>query len=254
MIRVWDSKVLKQRERDAREEALAAQSDDDWKFAVLQLERGKSNLEYGFVDCPLPACRRAKRCAGNPLVCTARGELQPGAEQDVVEEFYADIQEERRNAAAEGWPPDVERVLYYVQEDDEELDVRPPAPRDEPGRNMETVKDAVRRDVAPAPPEPQPPLRQPVSPLSPRAEPATSAAVTPAPPVAGAPRLVATPAVPAPAPPPAEPVSSPEVEERVNRIWADYVAGKPIPRPEPRIRSLSDDRPWSVPPWWRGPR
>jgi hypothetical protein len=53
MIRVWDSQALKQRERDAREEALATQSDADWKFAVLRLERGKSDLEYGFVDLNL---------------------------------------------------------------------------------------------------------------------------------------------------------------------------------------------------------
>jgi hypothetical protein len=35
-----------------------------------------------------------------------------------------------------------------------------------------------------------------------------------------------------------EPKTSPEQEERINRIWADYVAGKPMPRPEPRIRML----------------
>src|SRR4051794_22339939 len=93
MTAIWDEAFLKQRERDAREEALAAQSDDDWELAVLQLERAQSNLEYGFADCRLPACRRAKCCVGNPPLCTARSELEPGAEQDLVEEFYADIQE-----------------------------------------------------------------------------------------------------------------------------------------------------------------
>jgi hypothetical protein len=115
MTVIWDNAALTQRERDAREEALAAQSDNDWKFAVLQLERGRSDVEYGFADCPLPACRRAKRCVGNPLVCTARCELEPGAEHDLVEEFYADIQQERRNAAAESRAPEVEHVLDYVQ-------------------------------------------------------------------------------------------------------------------------------------------
>jgi hypothetical protein len=248
LIRIWDSKALKQREREARDEVLAAQSDDDWKFAVLQLERGKSDLEYGFADCPLPACRRAKHCVGNPLICTARGELQPGSEQGAVEEFYADIQQERRNAAAQGRPPDVERVLYYVQQDDEteELDEPPPAPppRDGLGRNMRIASEALRRDEMPSQPSPQLQLRKP----EPPADPPPVAPVAIAPPEA--------PVAPAGPPPPApwEPQTSPEVEERVNRIWADYVAARPLPRPEPRIRSLSDDRPWSVPPWWKGPR
>ena|SRR6185295_6972483 len=115
MTAIWDKAFLKQRERDAREEALAAQSDDDWELAALQLERARSDVERGFADCRLPACRRAKHCIDNPPVCSARCELQPGAAQDLVEEFYADIQEERRNAAAEGRAPDVERVLDYVQ-------------------------------------------------------------------------------------------------------------------------------------------
>jgi hypothetical protein len=253
LIRVWDSKVLKQRQRDAREEALAAQSDDDWEFAVLQLERARSDEERGFADCQLPVCRRAKRCVGNPPLCTARCELEPGAEQDLVEEFYADIQEERRNAAAEGRAVLVESVMDYARRDNEEIeeiDEPPPAPRDEPGRNLEMVKEAIRSDVAPAVPKPSPP-RQPAPPLSPRVEPTTPVAVMPAPPAANA--QPAAPVVPAP-PVAWEPKISPEAEARINRIWADYVAGKPPPRPEPRIRSLSDDRPWSVPPWWKGPR
>jgi hypothetical protein len=244
MTVIWDNAALKQRERDAREEALAVQSDGDWKFAVLRLERGKSDLEYGFVDCPLPGCRRAKRCVGNPQVCTARGELQPGAEQDLVEEFYAELQQERRNAAAHGWRPDVERVLYYVPADDEEIDEPAPAPRDEPGRKMKIAREALRRDDPPSRPLPQPPLAKPEPPAAP-------------PPVA--PVAIAPPEAPVapdrpPPPAPWQPQTSPEVEERINQIWADYVAGKPLPRPEPRIRSLSDDRPWSVPPGWKGPR
>ncbi len=111
MKAIWDEAFLKRYERELRAEALAAQSDNDWKLAALQLERGRSDVEYGFADCPLPACRRAKRCTGNPPVCTARCELEPGAEHDLVEEFYAELQKERRDAAAEGRPPEVERVL-----------------------------------------------------------------------------------------------------------------------------------------------
>jgi hypothetical protein len=119
MKAIWDEAFLKQRERDARAEALAVQSDADWEYAVLLLERARSDLERGFAECRLPACRRAKRCLGNPPICTARCELEPGAEQDLVEEFYADIQEDRRDAAAEGRAPVVETVLNYVQQDDE---------------------------------------------------------------------------------------------------------------------------------------
>jgi hypothetical protein len=256
MTAIWDKAFLKQRERNLREDALAVQSDDDWESAVLILERGMSDISDGFRDCPLSSCRRAHRCVGNKPICMPRCKVKlvPGGEQECVEEFYADIQQERRDAAAENRAPFVERAMTHrVHVEDEEIDEPPPAPRDEAGRNMEIVRHAVPRDVAPAP-KPQPPLRQPAPPLSPRGEPPTPLAVTPAPPVAPAPRLVATPALPAPPLPPAEPQTSPEVEDRVNRIWADYVAGRPLPRPEPRIRSLSDDRPWSVPPWWKGSR
>ena len=247
MIRVWDFEVLKQRERDAREEALEAQSNADWKFAVLQLERGRSDVERGFAECHLPACRRAKRCVGNPPVCTARCELEPGAEHDLVDEFYADIQEQRRDAAAaDDWPPEVEQVLHYLKEDNEEIEAiaePSPKPRHEPVTSTEIVKAAARRDVAPAAPKPQSPAPPP------KPEPAP-AVPQPLPLESQSPIRP-----PEPAPAAWKPNVSPEQEERINRIWADYVAGKPMPRPEPRIRLLSDDNDaWGVPPWWKGRR
>jgi pyruvate/2-oxoglutarate dehydrogenase complex dihydrolipoamide acyltransferase (E2) component len=229
MTAIWDEAFLKQRERDARADALAVQSDADWESAVMQFERETSDVSEGFVDCLLSGCRRALRCVGNPPICMprCRREFEPGVAQEQVEEIYAEIQEERRDAAAQGRAPEVERALDYVQEDDEaidEIDEPPPPPRDEPGRDMRIVREALQRDDAPSQPPPQPQL--------PKPEPAAAP-----PPDHARPAAPAVPVAPPP-PDPWEPTISPEVEERINRIWADYVAGKPMPRPVPRIRSL----------------
>jgi hypothetical protein len=243
---IWDEAFLKQHERDLREDALAVQSDEDWDSAVLRLERGMSDMSDGFLDCRLPACRRAHRCVGNKPICMPRCkvELVPGGEQECVEEFYADIQRERRDAAAENRAPRVERVMKDRVHVEDEIEDQPPARRAEGELegNMQIAREALRRDDAPSQP---PPLAKPEPPAAPAPDP-PAANTEPAAPV-----------VPAAPPPPAawEPNTSPEVEERINRIWADYVAGKPLPRPEPRIRSLSDDdRAWGVPPWWKGRR
>jgi hypothetical protein len=239
MTAIWDEAFLKQRERDAREDALAVQSDADWESAILRFERAMSNCAGGFVDCPLPACRRAHRCVGNKPVCMPRCalELEPGAEQELVDQFYAEIQQERRNAAAEGRAPRVTRALTHrVHEEEVVAPVSPKPVSDEFERNMRVVREALK-DV---PPAPKPPPLKPPPQQQPKLEPPPSA-----PPLRP----------PEPAPAAWVPQVSPEVEERVNQIWADYVAGKPMPRPEPRIRSLSDDdRAWGVPPWWKGVR
>jgi hypothetical protein len=230
MKAIWDEALLKQRERNAREDTLAVQSDDDWARAVLRLERGMSGVSGGFRDCPLRACRRARRCAGDRPVCMPRCkvELEPGAEQELCEEFYAEIQEERRNAAAEGRAPRLVRVIPQrapVVEVAATGPSSPPVPHG-PERKKCTAPEVMRSETAPS---------QPLQPQLPKPEPA--AAPSPIPLAADV--RPAAPAVPA-APPPAawEPTITPEVEERINRIWADYVAGRPMPRPVPRIRSL----------------
>jgi hypothetical protein len=238
MTAIWDEAFLKQRERNMREDALAAQTDDDWESAVMQFEQEMSDVSQGFLDCPLSGCRRALRCVGNRPICMPRCrlELQPGVAQELVEEIYAEIQQERRDAAAENRAPYVKRVM-------KDRENEPPATpaQGELERNMQIAREALRRDDTP-------------SRLPTLAKPEPPAARTPDPPAANAEPVA--PVAPAAPPPPAtwEPKISPEVEERINQIWADYVAGKPLPRPEPRIRSLSDDRPWSVPPGWKGPR
>jgi hypothetical protein len=247
MTAIWDEAFLKQRERNMREDALAVQTDEDWESAVMQFEQEMSDVSEGFLDCPLSGCRRALRCVGNRPICMPRCkfELQPGVAQELVEEIYAEIQQERRDAAAENRAPYVERVMKDRVEDDETEDEPPAVPADDQlETNMRIASEALRGDDMPSPPSTQPQLRKPEPPAAPPSV---------------APVAVVSPEAPAfPAVPPQsaawEPKTSPEVEERINQIWADYVAGKPLPRPEPRIRSLSDDRPWSVPPGWKGPR
>jgi hypothetical protein len=248
MAAIWDEAFLKQHERNAREDALAVQSDEDWKSAELLLERAMSDACDGYVECPLSACRRAYRCVGNRPICLPRCkvEFEPGGEQQLFEDFYAEIQQERRDAAAENRAPCVEHVRTdRVHVEDEEVEDEPAAKpaEGELERNMRIAREALRGDDAPSQPPPQPELRK----LEPPAAPppvAPVAAVPPEAPVA--------PAVPPPRAPWEQQITL-ETAERIDRIWDDYVAGKPLPRPEPRIRLPSDERPWSRPPWWKGP-
>jgi hypothetical protein len=135
MKAIWDEAFLKQHERNLREDALAVQTDEDWERAVLMLEQGMSDVSDGFRNCPLPACRRAHRCVGNKPICMPRCkvELVPGGEQECVEEFYADIQRERRDAAAENRAPNVERIMKdRVHVEYDEIEDEPPGRRDGP--------------------------------------------------------------------------------------------------------------------------
>ncbi len=230
MTAIWDEAFLKQHARDAREMALAAQSDDDCETAEMLLERAMSDSVGGCIDCPLPACRREVRCVGNRPICMPRCaiEFEPGVEQELFEQFYAEIQQERRDAAAQHRAPNVERVMTHrVHREEEVVDEPAPAPvRDQGERNV-SVPEAPRNVASkPAPP---PQLRKPEPPAARPAQPAPSAAAAP-------------PAAPArPAPPEPPPRSPPDVEEQVNRIWAEYVASPAefsARRRGPRIRLL----------------
>jgi hypothetical protein len=228
MKAIWDEAFLKQRKRNLREAALAGQTDADWERAVMRHERETSDTVGGFLDCPLSRCRRALRCAGNPLMCMPRCrlELQPGVAQELVEEIYAEIQQERRDAAAEHRAPCVERVIKQRVEDDKpEKGLAAMPAETELASNLRMAPAAPSRDTVPPASHPQPAVRQPPAAAPPAVAPANA---EPAAPVATA----------APAPEPWVPVISPETEQRINQIWTNYLAGKPLPRPAPRIRSL----------------
>jgi len=90
----------------ASESAKIAQSKQDWLSADMLAERDISGLSDRFRDCPLSACRRARCCDGNPPLCMRR--IRPKCPiQNVVERFYAQIQQERRTAAAEHRAPNL---------------------------------------------------------------------------------------------------------------------------------------------------
>ena len=98
---IWDAAFLKERERDAQEQAEQAQFEADWEQADLQFGREFSDANNGFQLCPLRACVRARRCTSDELLCL---DLLPvrftrATAQSCIEEIYAEIQEQRRDAA-----------------------------------------------------------------------------------------------------------------------------------------------------------
>jgi len=91
----------KERERDAQEQAKQAQFEADWEQADAQFGREFSDANNGFQLCPLRACSRARRCTSDELPCL---DLLPvrfsrATAQSWIEEIYAEIQEQRRDAA-----------------------------------------------------------------------------------------------------------------------------------------------------------
>jgi hypothetical protein len=98
---IWDAAFLKERERDAQEQAKQAQFEADWEQADAQFGREFSDANNGFKLCPLRACLRARRCTSDEFPCL---DLLPvkfsrATAQSWVEEIYAEIQEQRRDDA-----------------------------------------------------------------------------------------------------------------------------------------------------------
>jgi hypothetical protein len=98
---IWDAAFLKERERDAQEQAKQAQFEADWGQADAQFGREFSDANNGFQLCPLRACLRARRCTSDELPCL---DLLPvrfsrATAQSCIEDIYAEIQEQRRDAA-----------------------------------------------------------------------------------------------------------------------------------------------------------
>jgi hypothetical protein len=98
---IWDAAFLKERERDAQEQTNEAQFEADWEQADAQFGREFSDANSGFQVCPLRACRRARRCASDELPCLdlLAVRFSRAAAQSWIEEIYAEIQQQRRDAA-----------------------------------------------------------------------------------------------------------------------------------------------------------
>ena len=94
---LWDARTLKDHATAATERVENAQADQDWNSAAIYAERAVSDLRKRFAICPLPACRRARGCRGNPTIC-----LPPSAANAAeasIEDIYVQIQQQRRGAS-----------------------------------------------------------------------------------------------------------------------------------------------------------
>jgi hypothetical protein len=94
---LWDARTLKGHAQAATERAENVQAEQDWNSAAIYAERAVSDLRKRFAICPLPACRRARGCRGNPTIC-----LPPNAARAAeasIEDIYVQIQQQRRNAS-----------------------------------------------------------------------------------------------------------------------------------------------------------
>ena len=94
---LWDVEFLK----DRQQAGLERQFDQDWQRARAEAVRDLANdLEHHCV-CRSARCRRARRCAGTDADCRrlAERELQPEELEQLAEEVYLRLQQERRAAA-----------------------------------------------------------------------------------------------------------------------------------------------------------
>jgi hypothetical protein len=94
---LWDARTLKDHAQAATERAENARAEQDWNSAAIYAERAVSDTRKRFAICPLPACRRARGCRGNPTIC-----LPPSAAQAAeasIENIYVQIQQQRRAAS-----------------------------------------------------------------------------------------------------------------------------------------------------------
>jgi hypothetical protein len=93
----WDARTLKARTQAATERAENVQAEQDWNSAAIYAERIVSDVRKRFTICPLPACRRARGCRGNPTICLPANAGK--AAEASIENIYAQIQQQRRAAA-----------------------------------------------------------------------------------------------------------------------------------------------------------
>jgi len=100
--RLWDADALKAHAQAASGLVTSAQAEQDWKRATIYVERALSDKSRHFETCRLPACRRARRCRGNPTVCLPPGAGTSAKVQAVIDNIYVTIQQQRRASVYDG--------------------------------------------------------------------------------------------------------------------------------------------------------
>jgi hypothetical protein len=95
----WDKDFLDDRESEAKAAAFEAQCDADWQQAVRQVRREIAETYRGFERCADRACRRARRCMAEDCIMGLAIPLPVDVARSLVQEVYAEIQQDRRKAA-----------------------------------------------------------------------------------------------------------------------------------------------------------
>src|SRR3954471_23944600 len=100
--KLWDTETLDAREQEKIEDAESARSEQDRQRATIYIERAVAEQRRRFESCRLPACRRARRCRGNPTVCLPPDARNAPHLQDAIDHIYVTIQHQRRAASYDG--------------------------------------------------------------------------------------------------------------------------------------------------------
>jgi hypothetical protein len=96
--KLWDAEFLAERERDAREAAVWQLAEADWKRALAEADRIRSNSGRRYRLCQNAACRRARSCVRDTPSCV-KPASDEAAPSPLVDHLYARLQIARREAA-----------------------------------------------------------------------------------------------------------------------------------------------------------
>lgn len=122
----WDEDVLASWEEDAdakayaeagqaRDASVAAIRECDFALSETAVSRAMADEQHGWRRCRLKSCRRSRRCCTTLNVCiTVRHAAWSHADQVfAVDDYYAELQQERRRQALEaGWVDEADLEKY----------------------------------------------------------------------------------------------------------------------------------------------
>lgn len=95
---LWDAKFLNEWKRDARKYPIDQLAEADWKRALAEADRIRSNGGRRYRLCKHAACRRARSCVRDTPTCLKPASAAP-VYSPLVEHLYAGLQIARREAA-----------------------------------------------------------------------------------------------------------------------------------------------------------